>query len=150
MISTNKTYPWSFVTQLFCNRLPGQCGHRKSFEVMISSYTAMNSLFSNVIVSKWPFIKEIMTGTSSSGISNQLRYLCSICTCCWNVAKLGKVWTNLSHIFCRKVSFSLPAFTVNFEMYVRAYGRHTGDNSLLERQIISYDKITSIKCIRAI
>jgi hypothetical protein len=31
-------------------------------------------------------IKEIMIATISSGISNQLRDIYSICRCCWNVA----------------------------------------------------------------
>ena len=52
VITKNRIPPWSFVTQLFCNRLPGQCDHRKPFEVMIASYTATNSLLSNVLVSK--------------------------------------------------------------------------------------------------
>jgi hypothetical protein len=31
-------------------------------------------------------IKEILIGTTSSGISYQLRDIYSICRCCWNVA----------------------------------------------------------------
>jgi hypothetical protein len=31
-------------------------------------------------------IKEILIGTTSSGISYQLREIYSICRCCWNVA----------------------------------------------------------------
>jgi hypothetical protein len=31
-------------------------------------------------------IKELMIGATSSGISDHLRYIYSICRCCWNVA----------------------------------------------------------------
>jgi hypothetical protein len=33
-ITTNGTYPWSFVTQLFRNNSPSHDGDRKIFEVM--------------------------------------------------------------------------------------------------------------------
>ena len=37
MFSTNGTYPWSFVTQIFQNGQPSHGGGRKSFEVMTST-----------------------------------------------------------------------------------------------------------------
>jgi hypothetical protein len=36
--------------------------------------------------SRQPSIKEILIGTTTSGISYQLREIYSICMCCWNVA----------------------------------------------------------------
>jgi hypothetical protein len=38
MIMTNGTYPWSFVTQLFCNGYPGHDSDRKTFEGTTSTY----------------------------------------------------------------------------------------------------------------
>jgi hypothetical protein len=48
--------------------------------------TKRNPWFSSFLVSSNPLIKEILIGTTSSGISYQLRDIYSICRCCWNVA----------------------------------------------------------------
>jgi len=37
MLTTNGTYPWSFVTQIFRNYQPSHGGDRKTFEMMNSS-----------------------------------------------------------------------------------------------------------------
>ena len=36
LITTNGTYPWLFVTQLF-RKLTSHCGHRKTYEEMTST-----------------------------------------------------------------------------------------------------------------
>jgi hypothetical protein len=36
VLTTNRTYPWLFVTQLFHNSLPSNGGDRKTFGVMTS------------------------------------------------------------------------------------------------------------------
>ena len=48
-------------------------------------------------------IKEIIIGITSSGISDQLRYMYSICRCCWNVAtyKWISLWRLLKKRFMR-------------------------------------------------
>ena len=38
VFTTNGTYPWSCVTQIFYNGQPSHGGDRKSFEVMTSTY----------------------------------------------------------------------------------------------------------------
>jgi len=39
VLTTNGTYPWSFVTQIFHNGQPSHGGNREAFEVMTSAYT---------------------------------------------------------------------------------------------------------------
>jgi len=34
VLTTSATYPWSFVTQLFCNGQPSHGSQHKAFEVM--------------------------------------------------------------------------------------------------------------------
>jgi len=74
---TSGTYPWSFVTQLFCNGQPSHGGDRKTFEVMTSLLAAT-------------LYQGNPNRTTSSGISYQLRDIYSICRCFWNVATYGK------------------------------------------------------------
>ena len=45
-----------------------------------------NPWFKKLPCQQQPSIKEIMIGTTSSGISDQLREIYSICRCSWNVA----------------------------------------------------------------
>ena len=48
--------------------------------------TNRNPLVQYLPCQQQPTIKEILIGTTSSGISYQLRDIYSICRCCWNVA----------------------------------------------------------------
>ena len=41
MITTSRTYPWSFVTQIFHTGQPSHGGNRKMFEVMISTLASL-------------------------------------------------------------------------------------------------------------
>ena len=106
VITTSGTYPWSFVTQIFHIDQPGDGGERKIFEVMISTLPK-RTLGSVASLLAEPSIKEILIGTTSSGISYHLRDIYSICRCCWNVVTYMKSsqWENWYHFFCRKVSF---------------------------------------------
>ena len=85
MFTTSGAYPWSFVTQIFHNGQPSHCGDRKSFEVMTSTLPkgTLGSVASLLAATS---IKEILIGTTSSGISYHPRDIYSICRCCWNVA----------------------------------------------------------------
>jgi hypothetical protein len=47
--------------------------------------TKRNPWFSSFLVSQQPSFKEILIGTTSSGISDQFRDIYSICRCLWNV-----------------------------------------------------------------
>ena len=95
MITTSGTYPWSFVTQIFHIDQPGDGGERKIFEVMISTLPK-RTLGSVASLLAEPSIKEILIGTTSSGISYHLRDIYSICRCCWNVVTYMKSsqWEN--------------------------------------------------------
>ena len=75
LFTTSGTYTWSFVTQIFHS---GQLSHGDDF-----SLTMRNHWFSSFLVSSYPLSR---IGTTSSGISYQLRYIYSICKCWWNVA----------------------------------------------------------------
>ena len=48
--------------------------------------TNRNPLVQYIPCQRQPTIKEILRGTTSSGISYQLRDIFSICRCCWNDA----------------------------------------------------------------
>ena len=68
MFTTSGTYPWSFVTQIFHNGQRSHGGDRKIFEAMTSTLPkgtpgSVASLLAE------PSIKEILIGTTSSGIS---------------------------------------------------------------------------------
>jgi hypothetical protein len=60
--------------------------------------------------------EEILIGTISSGISDQLKDVYSICRCCWNVATYyGKFTLGKMESFFVVVKFhSQQAFTINF------------------------------------
>ena len=82
---TSGTYPWSFVTQIFHCGQPSHGDDRKIFEVMTST-SPKGTLGTVTLCQQQPSIKEILIGTTSSGIPNHLRDRYSICRCCWNVA----------------------------------------------------------------
>ena len=86
MFSTSGTYPLSFVTQIFHNGQPSHGGDRKIFEVMTSTLPkgTLGSVASFLAVTLYK--REILIGTTSSGISYHLKDIYSICRCCWNVA----------------------------------------------------------------
>ena len=77
MITTNETYPWSFVTRILRNGLPSHGGDRQTFEVMtsISPLGSFGSITSLVAAA-------LYTGNHArnqlSGISDQLREIYSI------------------------------------------------------------------------
>ena len=51
MFTTNGTYPWSFVTQIFHNGQPSRGGDRKIFEVMTSTLpNGTNPWFNSFLV----------------------------------------------------------------------------------------------------
>ena len=52
VFTTNGTYPWSFVTQIFHNGQPIHGGDRKTFEVMTSTY--LRGIISLILVSSSP------------------------------------------------------------------------------------------------
>jgi hypothetical protein len=62
-----------------------------------------------------PFIKEILIGTTSSGISYHLREIYSICRCCWNVATYkwkvhsGNIYSDM---LCSSVLFVFILYSV--------------------------------------
>ena len=76
VLTTSGTYPWSYVTQIFHS---GQPSHGNF------NLTKRNPWFSNFFVSSNPLSKQILIGTTSSGISYQLIDIHSVCRCCWNV-----------------------------------------------------------------
>ena len=102
VLTTIGTYPLSFVTQIFHNGQPSHCG-------------TMTSTFS---CKQQPSIKEILIETTSSGISDQLIDIYSICSCCGNVATYKwKVRNRKNEIisFVVKVR-SYPVPTVNHDV----------------------------------
>ena len=96
MFTTSGTYPWSFVTQLFHNGQPGHGGERNIFEVMISTLPKRTLGSVASLLAATLYQKEILIGTTHSGISYHLRDIYSICRCCWNVATYMKSsqWEN--------------------------------------------------------
>jgi hypothetical protein len=74
------------VTQIFHNGQPSHGGDRKIFEVMTSTLPkgTLGSVASFLAVTLYK--REILIGTTSSGISYHLKDIYSICRCCWNVA----------------------------------------------------------------
>ena len=85
MFTTSVTYPWSFVTQISHNGQSSHGGDRNVFEVMISTLPK-GTLGSVASLLAATLVKEILIGTTKSGISYQLRDIYFICRCCWNVA----------------------------------------------------------------
>jgi len=85
VFTTSGTYPWSFVTQIFHSGQSSHGGDRKIVEGMTSTLPkgTLGSVAS--LLAATP-IKEILIGTTSSGISYHLRDIYSICKCCRNVA----------------------------------------------------------------
>jgi hypothetical protein len=79
---------------------------------------AMNPWFSSFLVSSNLSYHEILIGTTSSGISYQLRDIYSICRCCLNVATYKRtvhIWK--IEIISFVVKFrSWPPFTVNVDV----------------------------------
>jgi hypothetical protein len=71
--------------------------------------TVNQVMLTTVKLSKWwlqlkqPSVTEILIGTTSSVISDQLGNIYVISWCCWNVAT--NKWKNWSHLFCRNVLF---------------------------------------------
>ena len=63
MLTTNGTYPWSFVTQIFHNGQPSHGGYRDIFEVMTSTLPKRNPLsytiFKEVHILQGLFSKHI-------------------------------------------------------------------------------------------
>ena len=47
---TNRTYPWSFVTQILCNGQLSHGGDSKTFEVMTSNLTNKKPWFSSLML----------------------------------------------------------------------------------------------------
>ena len=75
---------------------------RKSFKVMTSTWP-IGTLGSVVSLLAATIFLGIMIETTSSGMSNQLRDIYSICGYCWNVVTYK--WKVHNHLICRKVSF---------------------------------------------
>ena len=81
---TIRTYPWSFVTPIFRSGLPSHCDGRNT----IYQSDDFNLTNRNPSYSSFPYhIKEIMRGTTSPGILNQLKGKYCICRWCKNVAE---------------------------------------------------------------
>ena len=118
MFTTSGRYPWSFVTQKFCNGQPCHDGDRKMFELMplaLSKETlgAVASLLAATLYQGNP--------DKSSGVSYYLRDKYSIFRCFWNVSTYKwKVHNGKIEIIFFVVKFgSEPSHTVDFEVYVK-------------------------------
>ena len=73
VLTTRGTYPWAFVTQIFHSGSQGLVATVQPYKWWLR-------------LSQEEPIKEILIGTTRSGISYQLRDIHSICKWCWNVA----------------------------------------------------------------
>jgi hypothetical protein len=93
---------------------------RSTKSVATSSQPLGTLDFGCLLVSSNPLIKEIMIGTTSSEISDQLRDIYSIYRCCQNVVTWK--WENGNHLFSRKGVF-LSAPIVNIEVYIKVWNR---------------------------
>ena len=70
VLAIRVTYPRYIVTKIFRNGEASHRGNRKTFEVMLNQYV---SLVQQLHRQKQPVVNEILTGTTSSGIWDQLR-----------------------------------------------------------------------------
>ena len=85
VVTTQGTYPISFVKRLFHNGQPTRDGVRKIYEEMIST-SHLELLIYQLLCEQQQSIKQIMIGNASTGISYQLGDIYTVCRCCWNVA----------------------------------------------------------------
>ena len=82
---TSGTYPWSFVVQIFHNGQSSHGGDRKT-DVVMPSTLLIRTLGSVASVLSATLYQGNLLVTTSSGTSDQLRDIYSICRRCWNVA----------------------------------------------------------------
>jgi hypothetical protein len=85
VLTTSGTYAWLCVTQIFHSGQSSHGGDRKIFEVKTSTLPK-GTLGWVASLQQQPSLKEIVIGTTNSGISYHLRDIYSICRCCLNVA----------------------------------------------------------------
>jgi len=70
VLTVRVTYPGYITTKIFRNGEASHRGNRKTFEVMLNQYV---SLVQQLPRQQQLFVNEILTGTTSCGISDQLR-----------------------------------------------------------------------------
>ena len=70
VLATRVTYPGHIATKIFRNGEASHRGNRKAFELMLNQYVSLVQQFPR---QQQPVVNEILTGTTSSGISDQLR-----------------------------------------------------------------------------
>ena len=107
MITTNGTYPWSFVTHIFHNCQPSYGGDRKIFEVMTSTLpkgiigSVASLLAANLYQGHPDRNNKLWNIVSSERYILHMRVLLG---CCY-IKMESSQCENLNHLFCRKVSF---------------------------------------------
>jgi hypothetical protein len=84
-----QSFPHSRIITGFVTRLTWWVPLVEQELLTLPEHLSSPPVFSGVHVTRslqQPSIKEILIGTTSSGISYHLRYILHICRCCWNVA----------------------------------------------------------------
>ena len=103
-VTTSRTYPWSFVTQIFHSGQPGHGSDCKTFEVTTSTLPrgTLGSVASLLIATLYqgnPDRNHIHWNIVSTE-----RYILHILECCYILMESSQ-WENWNHNFCRKVLF---------------------------------------------
>jgi hypothetical protein len=91
LVITIRSYPYSWFITGLVTRVTWQNSRAcprifTCFSEIRFNLTTCNPWFGSFLVSSNRLIKEIMIGTTSSGISDRPRDIYSICRWCWNVA----------------------------------------------------------------